>query len=102
MWGTKHQPDTAVIGHEQADLDRAVAQRDALYALADATAELLSRTSAAAGEMLRSHALRCLHTPEAELVSLARAESADGHGLAARSARRSSIVSASSASLSGR
>jgi hypothetical protein len=52
--------------------------------------------------MLRSHALRCLHAPEAELVSLARAESADGHGLAARSARRSSIVSASSASLSGR
>jgi hypothetical protein len=54
------------------ELDRAVAQRDALFALADATAELLSRSSVAAGEMLRSQAVRCLHAPEAELVSLAR------------------------------
>jgi hypothetical protein len=53
------------------ELDRAVAQRDALFALADATAEFLSRSSVAAGEMLRSQAVRCLHTPEAELVSLA-------------------------------
>ena len=53
------------------ELERAVAQRDALFALADATAELLSRSSVAAGEMLRSHAVRCLHAPEAELVSLA-------------------------------
>ena len=54
------------------ELDRAVAQRDALFALADATAEFLSRSSVAAGEMLRSQAVRCLHAPEAELVSLAR------------------------------
>jgi hypothetical protein len=54
------------------ELDRAVAQRDALFALADATAEFLSRSSVAAGEMLRSQAVRCLDTPEAELVSLAR------------------------------
>jgi hypothetical protein len=53
------------------ELDRAVAQRDALFALADATAEFLSRSSVAAGEMLRSQAVRCLHAPEAELVSLA-------------------------------
>jgi hypothetical protein len=59
------------------ELDRAVAQRDALFALADATAELLSRSSVAAGEMLRSHAARCLHTPEAELVTLARREPAE-------------------------
>jgi hypothetical protein len=59
------------------ELDRAVAQRDALFALADATAEFLSRSSVAAGEMLRSQAVRCLHTPEAELVSLARRETAD-------------------------
>jgi hypothetical protein len=59
------------------ELDRAVAQRDALFALADATAEFLSRSSVAAGEMLRSQAVRCLYTPEAELVSLARRETAD-------------------------
>jgi hypothetical protein len=59
------------------ELDRAVAQRDALFALADATAEFLSRSSVAAGEMLRSQAVRCLHTPEAELVSLARRVTAD-------------------------
>jgi hypothetical protein len=59
------------------ELDRAVAQRDALFALADATAELLSRSSVAAGEMLRSQAIRCLHAPEAELVSLARREPAN-------------------------
>jgi hypothetical protein len=59
------------------ELDRTAAQRDALFALADATAELLSRSSVAAGEMLRSHAVRCLHAPEAELVSLARSETAD-------------------------
>ena len=58
------------------ELDRTAAQRDALFALADATAELLSRSSVAAGEMLRSHAVRCLHAPEAELVSLARGEPA--------------------------
>jgi len=58
------------------ELDRAVAQRDALFALADATAELLSRSSLAAGEMLRSQALRCLRAPEAELVALARVEPA--------------------------
>jgi hypothetical protein len=56
------------------ELDRAVAQRDALFALADATAEFLSRSSVAAGEMLRSQAVRCLHAPEAELTSLARRE----------------------------
>jgi hypothetical protein len=54
------------------ELDRAMAQRDALFALADATAEFLSRSSVAAGEMLRSQAVRCLNAPEAELVSLAR------------------------------
>jgi hypothetical protein len=58
------------------ELDRTMAQRDALFALADATAELLSRSSLAAGEMLRSQAIRCLHAPEAELVSLARREPA--------------------------
>jgi hypothetical protein len=58
------------------ELERAMAQRDALFALADATAELLSRSSVAAGEMLRSQAVRCLHAPEAELVSLARSEPA--------------------------
>jgi hypothetical protein len=57
------------------ELDRAVAQRDALFALADATAEFLSRSSVAAGEMLRSQAVRCLHAPEAELVTLARRQS---------------------------
>jgi hypothetical protein len=59
------------------ELDRAMAQRDALLALADATAELLSRSSVAAGEMLRSQAARCLHAPEAELVTLARRQPAD-------------------------
>jgi hypothetical protein len=58
------------------ELDRAVAQRDALFALADATAELLSRSSVAAGEMLRSQAVRCLQAPEAEMVSLSRTEPA--------------------------
>jgi hypothetical protein len=53
------------------ELDLAVAQRDALFALADATAEFLSRSSVAAGEMLRSQAVRCLHAPEAELLTLA-------------------------------
>jgi hypothetical protein len=53
------------------ELELAVAQRDALFALADATAELLSRSSIAAGDMLRSQAVRCLDAPEAELVSLA-------------------------------
>jgi hypothetical protein len=72
----------ATRDHEEAEmrntneLDRTVAQRDALFALADATAELLSRSSVAAGEMLRSQAVRCLHAPEAELVSLARREQA--------------------------
>jgi hypothetical protein len=54
------------------ELELAVAQRDALFALADATAELLSRSSVAAGDMLRSQAVRCLDAPEAELVLLAR------------------------------
>jgi hypothetical protein len=59
------------------ELDRTAAQRDALFALADATAELLSRSSVAAGEMLRSQAVRCLHAPQAELVALARGAPAD-------------------------
>jgi hypothetical protein len=73
MGNPKSQAHRITAGSE---LDRAVAQRDALFALAEATAELLSRSSASAGDMLLGEARRCLHSPEAELVSLARRDSA--------------------------
>jgi hypothetical protein len=69
MGNEKPQAHRITAGSE---LDRAVAQRDALFALAEATAELLSRSSVSAGDMLLGEARRCLDAPEAELVLLTR------------------------------
>jgi|Tabmets5t2r1_1033131.scaffolds.fasta_scaffold295651_1 hypothetical protein len=56
MWTRNSHPH----GTTASDLDQVIAQRDALFALAEATAELLSRWSVSAGDMLRDEAARCL------------------------------------------
>lgn len=74
MWNRSHHQETAAPEPTVAELDRVIAQRDALFALAEATAELLSRWSGSAGAMLRTEAARCLDAPEAELLALVRPE----------------------------
>jgi hypothetical protein len=68
MWNPNRHShaSTAATPPAGRDLDLVIAQRDALLALAEATAELLSRWSLSAGDMLRKEAVRCMHAPEAQ------------------------------------
>ena len=71
MWNCKRHGTSATAAEAPltGDLSRTAAQRDALFALAQATADLLARSSPPAGDMLRRHALRCLDAPHDELAS---------------------------------